>query len=324
MVKIDVKDRKILYQLDLNSRQSLRTIGSSVRLTKNVVQYRIDRLVKNGVIRNFYTSIDFYKLGYINLGIYVNYQYYTPEIEQDIINYFVNSPHAWFIANVQGKYDLIVLFTVKNMNQFFTFWKKTLSKYRFHFQNAVISFFTRTHYLPSSYLIDGADGEKRLHHELIDGGSKVDIDEKDQEILKHISINSRKPLIEIAEQMGTSSTMIANRIKKLEKEKIINGYRINIDYSKLDLQLFNVQFNLRNYDKIQHIIRHVKQNPHLISASEVIDNWDLSLSFHIKDFSELHYIIKDIYNTFPDDVKNHMTFNYPRIYKYDYMPSLNI
>ena len=50
MFKIDVKDRKILYQLDLNSRQSLTTIGSKVRLSKTVVQYRINRLVKNGII----------------------------------------------------------------------------------------------------------------------------------------------------------------------------------------------------------------------------------------------------------------------------------
>ena len=171
-MNIDVKDRKILYQLDLNSRQSLKTIGSNVRLTKNVVQYRIDRLVKDGIIKNFYTSIDFYKLGYINLGIYVNYQYYTPEIEKDIIQYFVNSEHAWFIANIQGKFDLIVLFSVSNMNQFFSFWKNTLTKYRFYFQSALITFFTRTHNLPISYLLEEQDMTQRFQHELIDRGAK--------------------------------------------------------------------------------------------------------------------------------------------------------
>ena len=125
MVKFDLKDRKLLYQLDLNSRLSLRSIGRKVGLSKNVAQYRINRLLKKGVIKNFYTSIDFYKLGFINLGIYINYQYYTPAIEQDIIQYFIFSKYSWFIANVQGKYDLIVLFKVRNMNQFFNFWKRT-------------------------------------------------------------------------------------------------------------------------------------------------------------------------------------------------------
>jgi len=324
MFNIDVKDRKILYQLDLNSRQSLKTIGSNVRLTKNVVQYRIDRLIKNGIIKNFYTSIDFYKLGYINLGIYVNYQYYTPEIEKEIIKYFVNSEHAWFIANIQGKFDVIVLFSVSNMNQFFSFWKKTLTKYRFYFQSALISFFTKTHYLPISYLIEEHDITQRIEHELVDGGTKVDIDDTDRAILEQISLNSRKPIIEIAEELKTSSTTITNRIKKLENIKVINGYRINIDYLKIGLQLFNVQFNIRNYDKIYHILSYVKRNPYLISASEVIDSCDLSLNYHIKNFNELHYIIKDIYNKFPSDIKNHMTFSYPEIYKQNYNPKFDL
>ena len=324
MFKIDVKDRKILYQLDLNSRQSLKTIGSKVRLSKSVVQYRIDRLVKTGIIKNFYTSINFYKLGYINLGIYINYQYYTPEIEKEIIQYFVNSKHAWFIANIQGKFDAIVLFSVSNMNQFFSFWKKTLTKYRFYFQSALISFFSKTHYLPISYLLEEQDTTQRLEHELIDGGTKVAIDDTDRAILEHISLNSRKPIIEIAEKLKISSTSVANRIKKLENIKVINGYRINIDYLKLGLQLFNVQFNLRNYDKINHILSYVKRNPYLISASEVIDSCDLSLNYHIKNFNELHFIIKDIYNKFPNDIRNHMTNSFPEIYKQNYNPKFDL
>jgi len=324
MFPLDVKDRKILYQLDLNSRQSLNTIGSKVRLTKNVVQYRIDRLVKTGIIKNFFTSIDFYKLGYINLGIYVNYQYYTPDIEKDIITYFINSKQAWFIANIQGKFDLIVLFSVNNMNQFFSFWKQTLRSFRFYFQNALISFFTKTYYLPISYLIEEEDMSQRLKHELVDGGTKVEIDETDKAILRHISLNSRKPIIDIADDLHTSSTTIANRIKKLEALKVINGYRINIDYLKLGLQLFNVHLNLRNYDKLYQILSYVKRNPYLISASEVIDHCDLSLNYHSTNFNELHSTIKDIYKKFPDDIKNHMTFSYPEIYKQDYNPKFDL
>ena len=85
MSKIDIKDKKILYQLDINSRQSLKNIGNAVGLAKNVVQFRIHRLKQRGIIKNFYTAIDFYTLGYINLAIYVNYQYYTPKIEREII-----------------------------------------------------------------------------------------------------------------------------------------------------------------------------------------------------------------------------------------------
>ena len=126
MLKIDKKDLEILYQLDINSRQSLKSIGSKVFLKKNVVKYRIEKLINNGVIKNFYTSINFRKLGYINIGFDINFKYYTPIIEKDIIKYFCLSDYSWFISNVQGYYDLLVLFSVKKMDQFFNFWKRVV------------------------------------------------------------------------------------------------------------------------------------------------------------------------------------------------------
>ncbi len=39
MVKIDVKDRKILYELDLNCRQSNAQIGKKVGLGRDVVAF---------------------------------------------------------------------------------------------------------------------------------------------------------------------------------------------------------------------------------------------------------------------------------------------
>jgi len=323
MVKIDQKDKRILYQLDLNSKTSLRKIGTTVKLPKSVVQYRINRLVKEDVIKNFYTSIDFYKLGYINLCIHITYQYYTPEIEKNIINHFKENKESWFIANVQGKYDLLIMFTVKNLNQFFLFWKKTLRIYRYNIENAAISFIPRTYVFPKQYLLKNCINGQ-VKNAIVDGSAEVNIDKKDLKILCEISLDSRKSLTEIARKYSVSSAMVANRIKKLEKEKIITGYKINIDYSKLGYQLFNVQYVLKNFREIDRIIAYIKENPHIISISEVIGNWDLSCNYHIKNYQELHKIINQILRKFPDDFKKRITVTYPKIYKSNYMPKVSI
>ena len=56
MYKIDLKDRKILYELDLNCRQSNTRIGKKVGLKRDIVSYRIKRLQKQGVIKNVSTQ----------------------------------------------------------------------------------------------------------------------------------------------------------------------------------------------------------------------------------------------------------------------------
>lgn len=51
MNDIDVKDKKILYLLDTNSRMSLTQIGKKVGLRKNVVSYRLKRLIQKGIMK---------------------------------------------------------------------------------------------------------------------------------------------------------------------------------------------------------------------------------------------------------------------------------
>ena len=53
MADLDLKDRKILYELDFNARQTDSEIAKKVKLSREVVNYRISRLQKNGIIRNF-------------------------------------------------------------------------------------------------------------------------------------------------------------------------------------------------------------------------------------------------------------------------------
>ena len=85
MQKIDVKDRKILYQLDLDSRQTITKIGKKVGSKKDVVSYRIKRLIDKGTIKNFYTVIDSSKFGYKSFRIYLIFQRTTPKIEKKLL-----------------------------------------------------------------------------------------------------------------------------------------------------------------------------------------------------------------------------------------------
>ena len=64
MVNIDLKDRKILYELDFDSRQSYRSIGKKVGLSKDIVASRVKKLEEDGIIKKYYTVIDYSKLGY--------------------------------------------------------------------------------------------------------------------------------------------------------------------------------------------------------------------------------------------------------------------
>lgn len=52
-------------------------------------------------------------------------------------------------------------------------------------------------------------------------------------IIKMLKENARIPYVKIAEKLGVSETAIRKRIKKLEEEKIIKRYTVDIDNVKL-------------------------------------------------------------------------------------------
>ena len=74
VVKLDLKDRKILFELDLNSRQPYAAIAKKVGLSKQVVKFRVERLVRKGVIKKFVTLWNISKLGYSQYNIYLRFK----------------------------------------------------------------------------------------------------------------------------------------------------------------------------------------------------------------------------------------------------------
>ena len=71
-IRLDSKDMKILSELDKNARQPNSSIGRKVRLSKEVVKYRIDRMLKNGIIVRFYTLTNYFKLGISKYKLYLS------------------------------------------------------------------------------------------------------------------------------------------------------------------------------------------------------------------------------------------------------------
>jgi len=64
---------------------------------------------------------------------------------------------------------------------------------------------------------------------------KTEIDSFDKSILDHLSINGRMSVTELSKKIGLSKTPCQARIKRLEANGFITGYRAIIDPIKLGL-----------------------------------------------------------------------------------------
>jgi len=97
--KLNVKDKRLLYELDKNSRQSYRRLAKKIRLSKNAVRYKMQVLQERGIIKQFHTVVDTGKLGYITFRLYINLHDTTPEKEEEIINFLKNKDIVTWLAS---------------------------------------------------------------------------------------------------------------------------------------------------------------------------------------------------------------------------------
>lgn len=318
MIKLDLKDRKILYELDQNSRQALSQLGKKVGLPKNVVAYRIKRLEKKGIIKNYYTIIDASKLGYISFRIYLNFQYTTPEIEKEIIDYFIKNKHTYWIGSITGKFNLVVIMWVKNVNDFYNFWQDTLNKYRDYIQDQLLTFYFQLIHYKYTYLLPTKKEKGKA--EVSGGSKKIKTDSTDFMILRILSKNARVPVTEIAKKLNTTPTVVKYRIKKLTKLGVIQGYRTRIDLLKLGYLHYKVDIFLKDYKRVNDIIKYIKFCPNLVYLNKTVGYADIEIELHYKNLTELEIFMNDLKTKFKGLIKNHTYFVIDPFLKIQYMP----
>ena len=84
---LDVKDRKILKELMINSRIPVARLARKVRISREVAIYGINKLKKD-IIKQFYTIIDTRKLGFSRHGCFIQLKGVT--VEQEFLKYLID------------------------------------------------------------------------------------------------------------------------------------------------------------------------------------------------------------------------------------------
>ena len=320
--ELDSKDHKILYNLFLSSRQSLSTLGKKVGLPKNVVKYRIDRLIENGIITNFNALIDVFRLGYSVYRLYFVLQFASPEKEKEIIKYFVDSDNTWRVASSKGRHDLTVTVLVKNPTRFYAFYEDTLKLYRYYFKEIFFSQLYEMFGYKHSILFEESSSDEKAYEYRYDG-KIVEIDQVDYKILYLLSNNTRIPTVEIARKISLTSATVINRIDKLIKIGVIQRYSIDIETNKLGYKSFIVNLSIRNYEKKNHIINYLSNIPFIWEIHKAIGGCDLELTLFTFNFEHFYKLMEDLRNKFPEDITSYDYLFVSKLHKTNYFPKVS-
>jgi Lrp/AsnC family transcriptional regulator for asnA, asnC and gidA len=314
MEKLDLKDRKILYHLDIDSRQSFRSIGRKVGLSKDIVSLRVKKLQENGIIKRFYAYYDTLQLGLNLLRFYFKFQYVTPDIKKEIIDHFMKNDYVKSLFTIEGSYNLGVVINVERISDFYPFWRKTIDKYGDYFSEQIFSAYMGELVYGQSFILNETERPKRPPIRCNLGKAKID--DLDLEILKLLVSNARIPTLEIAKKLKLNVKTIQLRIKRLLELKVILGFTVEIDLDKIGYQGWKVDFYLSECSKINQIIKYLEKNPYLLCVDYTIGYADLELEINVRNIKQLNDIIEDLHSKFPKIIRSYSYFRVVKIYKW--------
>ena len=322
---LDLKDRKIIYELDLNARQSDTEIAKKVGLTRDSVRYRINKLVENGHINYFMTLLNSMKLGYDWYRTFFKFQNLTIEKEKEIIDYL--KERASWISKVEGIWDLNTGIFVKNVYEYRDLINEFLLKYSSFIERYDVSIVTREWSYHRDYLLNkkqktskpilmGFDPQKQYQIEIID--------ETDCKILKTILKNARMKTIDIARDIKTTEMVVRYRLKNLIKNGIIIGFKPFLNVHKLGYTYFKIHLTLQNLnpEKKKSIVNYIHQHPNTVHMTELVGGADLEAEFQVKTNEEFYAHVQELRLKFGDIIRDYEFMQYTQEYKFTYLPEM--
>jgi DNA-binding Lrp family transcriptional regulator len=304
MNSLDKLDRRILLELDCNSRRPISDISRKIRQGRDRVEYRIERLLERKIVSKFTASVNLAKLGFTIYKLYFRIEN-DKEAVKALVKHLRSHPRVYWIALSDGSWDLMIAVFARSSVEFFETQRELLSEFNDIILNYAMYQLVELDLYPKGYFT-GKSGDVVT----VGGAPKIEnIDTIDAKILRLLSSNARRSTAEIAEQVNVTSAVVKYRIDRMEKREIITGYRAEIDLAKLDMQFFKSQLFLRNFDSnLQQALRkYCADNPHITYYIQQLGNCSIELEMEVSDYRHYSSIMDDIRSTFPRLVRNFET-----------------
>lgn len=301
---LDLKDRRILYLLNENARFTTNKIGSILSCSREVVEYRIKKLQKEGIISNFITLINGSRLGFDTYLMLIQLQNFSSESEKQIIEKIKAHPFSKWIAKTTGSWDLQVALAAKDkrhLAQVVDDIALICGNHLRHYDLTINIEFMKVEDL--AFLIP--EGINYNPKTTMSAGNDFRPDEKDYAIFKHVTNNGKFQLIELAKQIGMSVDATKARLKNLEKHGFILKYQGVIDISKLNRIVYYLflkfsTFSKKEESRLKEFFTQMKQ---AAFVERIVGNWDVRIEIIAEDAQEYEQTLTKIREFFSTELK---------------------
>jgi len=313
--KVDAIDRKILYLLSLNARLSNTSIANHLKLSREMVAYRINRMQNSNILHGFLTLVSLQKTGIHSksVGIKLHTAIRTDELLADL----KKLPAVTKITHCGGLYDLHINIMERELEDCYDTFHNIIFVHGHRFKLYEIATILGEEFLGLGMLVENKKEQQYLNKINEKKGSSFQeafrkqdrkttnrrLDELDERILKALQHQARIPLTELSSMTGISVFQLGVRIRQLIHDGIIKGFIPYLSLAHLGLQFNFVLLNVKK-DVERKFSTWVAQHPYIVWKTKYLGAHNYKLSIFVKNNAHLSDVLNEIYTEFNEGVGN--------------------
>lgn len=303
--EMDRLDRRILYKLDCNSRISLSELARSVRLGRDLVSYRIERLQNIGILNKCTALINPYRLGFTVYKTYLKLEAHKDRWSE-FVRHLQEHPSTCVLAECYGKWDIIWSVYARSPKEVYDLQDRLFSEFRDIIVGHNVCTLVNYWRFPKKYLLADcksyADGWQFEMPEFTFGTTPLEhsLDAIEYKLVQELCRDARQSYPELAAKIGVSVAVARYRVEKLEELGVIAGYRVDLNKEALGMTSFKVQVQPRQLDTSQELEFHTYCRLHPLISGYVLQLGDCKLEFTIdaRDYAEFNAVMDEIRERF--------------------------
>jgi DNA-binding Lrp family transcriptional regulator len=310
MPKIDLKDRRILAELDMNARMPITQLAKKVSLSRQVVEYRLQRMFKEkivyGAIGIFDTVVvgqNWYRIAFRLLNV-------EKEDKDSFIAYLKEHKHVLWLGETGGNWDLVMNFICKDNFEFNEIFEQIIADHGAKILDYEVLIYINVYDLQRQYILPECKDERKVLFHEMKYNTAVQMDALDKKIALALTKDAFMTNVGLGKALGVSANTIKNRIDAMKKNKLLLGFRLMINpgvFGYKSNMLF-LEINRLDLQREKELYAYLKTIPNISFLVKHMGRWRIGMEIETQTSEEFQEIFVLIRGKFNDIITDFETF----------------
>jgi len=300
---MDAVDLELLYHLDIDSRRPVKRIAALLGEHSEKINYRLNRLRKEGVIKRCYSEVNPWKVGYSSFKVYLQFQSVDKEKIDEMFSFLCQQCNVSWAAACLGRWDMIIEVLAKDRHDFYSTYSKFHKKFYDRILCKEVGVTLELVFLNKKWL---CPQKPAISLSAMTGTPENLTDDKDLAILRRLTRDCREPIKKLSAEIGLPPTTVSQRIRNMTRKMVIPAFRTDLDLAKFGRVYCKsfVYLAGAEEDEVAKMVGYCIHHPNVTFLTRCLAPWDFEIEAHSPSFNEFTAMMSDLRNRFPHVVRN--------------------